>query len=27
VPGHPCLATVRPRHVVDALDALTEAAA
>jgi ADP-heptose:LPS heptosyltransferase len=27
VPGHPCLATVEPAHVVDALDALTEAAA
>jgi ADP-heptose:LPS heptosyltransferase len=27
VPGHPCLTTVEPAHVVDALGALTEAAA
>jgi len=27
VPGHPCLAAVEPAHVLDALDALTEAAA
>jgi ADP-heptose:LPS heptosyltransferase len=27
VPGHPCLAAVQPRHVLAAVDALTEAAA